>query len=254
LTHGFPQDWYEFHKILPRLAKKFTVIAVDLRGVGGSSPTPSGYDAANMAEDVHQLARQLKLERVYVAGHDIGGMVAYAFMRLHPRAARSVMILEAPLPGVEPWEEVKRDPMIWHSNFHQTPDLPEKLIAGRQSLYFKHFFTGFTFNKKTITEVDVAHYANSYATPAQLRAGMEFYRALPANEKLNSAQRSALDVPIVLVGGDKSFAKLLPKMGEDMRAHGCKTVTIETIKDSGHYVADEQPEIVAELIERYASL
>jgi len=59
---------------------------------------------------------------------------------------------------------------------------------------------------------------------------------------------------LYLVGGDKSFAKLLPKMGEDMRAHGCKTVTIETIKDSGHYVADEQPEIVAELIERYASL
>ena len=59
----------------------------------------------------------------------------------------------------------------------------------------------------------MVHYANSYATPAQLRAGMEFYRALPANEKLNSAQRSALDVPIVLVGGDKSFAKLLPKMG-----------------------------------------
>ena len=65
---------------------------------------------------------------------------------------------------------------------------------------------------------------------------------------------SALTCRLYLVGGDKSFAKLLPKMGEDMRAHGCKTVTIETIKDSGHYVADQQPEIVAELIERYASL
>jgi pimeloyl-ACP methyl ester carboxylesterase len=254
LIHGWPQDWYEFHKIMPRLAKKFTVIAVDLRGVGGSSPTPGGYDAANMAKDVYQLSQELKLERVYVAGHDIGGMVTYAFARLYPTAVRGVMILEAPLAGIEPWEEIKRDPSLWHAGFHQTPDLPEKLIAGRQSVYFRHFFTSYTFNKKSITDVDVVHYANAYAAPAQLRAGMEFYRAFPANEKLNSAQRSALDVPIVLVGGDKSFAKLLPKMGEGLRAHGCKSIIIETIKDGAHYVADEQPEIVAELIERYASL
>lgn len=253
LIHGWPQDWYEFHKIMPRLAKKFTVIAVDLRGVGGSSPTPGGYDAANMAEDIHQLAQQLKLEHVYVAGHDIGGAVAYAFVRLHPAAARGVMILEAPLAGIEPWEDVKRDPRLWHAGFHQTPDLPEKLIAGRQSVYFKHFFTNYTFNKEAITEADVAHYANSYATPSQLRAGMEFYRAFPANEKFNAEQRNEINVPFVLAGGDQSFASLLPKMAEDMRAHGCKNVIIETIKDSKHYVAEDQPEIVAALIERYAS-
>jgi pimeloyl-ACP methyl ester carboxylesterase len=253
LIHGWPQDWYEFRKVMPRLAKKFTVISVDLRGVGGSSATPGGYDAANMAEDVYQLSQQLKLDHVYVAGHDIGGAVAYAFVRLHPTAARGVMILEAPLAGIEPWEELKHDPTFWHSGFHQTPDLPEKLIAGRQSIYFKHFFTSYTFNKNAITEADAAHYANAYASPAQLRAGMEFYRAFPANEKWNAAQRSALDVPLVLVGGDKSFAKLLPKMADDLRAHGCKTVTIETIKDCGHYLADDQPESVAELIERFAS-
>jgi pimeloyl-ACP methyl ester carboxylesterase len=254
LIHGFPQDWYEFHKMMPRLAKKFTVIAVDLRGVGGSSPTPSGYDAANMAEDIHQLARQLKLEPVYVAGHDIGGTVAYAFVRLHPTTTRGVMILDVPLPSIEPWEEVKRNPMLWHANFHQTPDLPEKLIAGRQSVYFKYFYDRYTVNRKAISDADAAHYANSYATPAQLRAGMEFYRAFPANEKFNAEQRNEINVPFVLAGGDKSFANLLPKMAEDMRAHGCKNVIIETIKDSKHYVADEQPEIVAELIERYASL
>jgi pimeloyl-ACP methyl ester carboxylesterase len=253
LIHGWPQDWYEFRKIMPRLAKKFTVIAVDLRGVGGSSPTPGGYDAANMAEDVYQLSQQLKLEPVYVAGHDVGGTVAYAFVRLHPTAARGAMILEAPLAGIEPWEEVKRDPLLWHAGFHQTPDLPEKLIAGRQSVYFRHFFTSYTFNKKAITETDVAHYANAYATPAQLRAGLEFYRAFPANEKFNAEQRNEINVPFVLAGGDKSFANLLPKMAEDMRAHGCKNVFIETIKNSKHYVAEDQPERVAELIERYAS-
>ena len=253
LIHGFPQDWYEFHKIMPRLAKKFTVIAVDLRGVGGSSATDKGYDAANMAEDVYQLSRQLKLKRVYVAGHDIGGMVAYAFVRLHPAAARGVMILEAPLPGIEPWEEIKANTKLWHSNFHQTPDLPEKLIAGRQSVYFRYFYDNFTVNKNAITDADAAHYANSYAAPAQLRAGMEFFRALPANEKLNAEQRNEINVPFVLAGGDQSFAGFLPKMAEDLRAHGCKNVSVEIIKDSKHYIADEQPESVADLIERSAS-
>ena len=132
LLHGFPQDWYEFHQIMPRLAQSFTVIAVDLRGIGGSKGTPGGYDAQNLAEDVHQLAQQLKLERVYVVGHDLGGIVAYAFARLHPEETRGVMILDVPLPGIEPWEDVKADPLLWHINFHQTPDLPEQLIAGRQ--------------------------------------------------------------------------------------------------------------------------
>jgi pimeloyl-ACP methyl ester carboxylesterase len=88
LLHGFPQDWYAFRQIMPRLAKKFTVIAVDLRGVGGSAATPDGYEAANLAADVHQLAQQLRLERPYIAGHDIGGMVAYAVVRLYPTHVR----------------------------------------------------------------------------------------------------------------------------------------------------------------------
>src|ERR1700692_3125168 len=81
LVHGFPQDWFEYHAIMPRLAKQFTLIATDLRGVGGSTPTPGGYNVANMAEDVYQLVAKLKLERVYIVDHDIGGMVAYAFLR-----------------------------------------------------------------------------------------------------------------------------------------------------------------------------
>jgi pimeloyl-ACP methyl ester carboxylesterase len=254
LLHGFPQDWYEFHQIMPRLARKFTVIAVDLRGVGRSAATAGGYDAATMAEDIHQLARQLELGRVYVAGHDIGGMVAYAFARLHPNAIRGVMILDVPLPGVEPWEDTKGDPILWHVGFHQTPGLPEKVIAGRQSVYFREgFFDRGTLNRKAISDADVTRYADAYAAPDQLRAGLEFYRAFPANEKFNAAQRSAIDVPLVLAGGDHGFGTLIARIATALRTHGWATVTTEIIKDSGHYVVDEQPEIVAELIERYAS-
>jgi pimeloyl-ACP methyl ester carboxylesterase len=254
LLHVFPQDWYEFHRIMPRLARKFTVVAVDPRGAARSAATIGGYDAANLANDVHQLMGQLKLARVYVVGHDVGGMVAYAFAWLFPRAARGVMILDVPLPGLDPWDEIKGNPRLWHIGFHQTPGLPEKLIAGRQRIYFgEGFFKRHTFNRQAIRQADVSHYATAYAAPAHLRAGLELYRAFPANEKFNAAQRSVVEVPLVLAGGDHSFGKLIPRVAAALRSHGCANVTIETIQNSGHYVVEEQPKSVAGLIERYAS-
>lgn len=255
LIHGFPQDWSAFRHIMPRLAKRFTVIAVDLRGVGGSTPTASGYDKANLAEDVYQLTRQLKLGGVYVAGHDIGRMVAYAFVRRYPTAARGVMIIDVPLPGIEGWEDVKANPVAWHFGFHQTASLPEKLITGRQAVYFREgFFNRFASNSKAITESDVIRYANSYAAPGSLRAGLEFYRAFSAEEKFNGAQQNMIDVPVVLAGADNGVGKLNPTIAESLRKHGCRNVATEVIGNSGHYVAEEQPEIVAALIERYGSL
>ncbi len=255
LLHGFPQDWSSYRRTMPRLAKNFTVFAVDLRGIGGSRATTDGYDAANLAEDIRQLAEQLKLKRVYVVGHDVGGWVAYAFARRYPQMARGVMILEVPLPGLKPSEELKTNPQLWHFSFHQTPNLPEKLLAGRQFIYFReHFFSFKGVKNKAISDADAMHFAASYNAPEQLRAGMEFYRAFPANENFNTAQRNKLEIPFVLVGGEHSFANLLPKVAEDMRTHGCENVTIEIIKNGGHYVVDEQPETVSQLIERYASL
>ena len=249
LLHGFPEDWYAYHRIMPRLAKQFTVVAVDLRGIGGSAATPGGYDAANMAEDVHQLAELLHLEHVYLVGHDIGGMVAYAFVRRYPETSRGVMLLDAPVPGLEPWDAVKANPITWHIHFQQTPDLPEQLIAGREAIYFRHFLDSDTFS-----DADVARYARAYAAPEHLRALLEIYRAFPANEKFNAAQRTAMSLPLVLAPGENSpFEKLMPIFAEALRDHGCANVKIEVIRNSVHYVADEQPEAVAQLIERYAS-
>jgi len=250
LLHGFPEDWYAYHRVMPRLAKQFTVVAVDLRGIGGSAATAAGYDAANMAEDVHRLMEYLHFEHVYVVGHDIGGMVAYAFARRYPESCRGVMLLDAPVPGLGPWDAVKANPITWHIHFQQTPDLPEQLIAGREAIYFRHFLHSDTFR-----DADVARYARAYAAPEHLRAALEIYRAFPANEKFNAAQGSAISLPLVLAPGEHSpFEKLMPRFAEALRGHGCTNVKIEIIQNSVHYVADEQPEAVAELIERDASL
>jgi pimeloyl-ACP methyl ester carboxylesterase len=249
LIHGFPQDWSEYRAIMPRLAKRFTVIAVDLRGVGGSMATAGGYDAVTMAEDIQQLAAALKLARVYVVGHDIGGMVAYAFVRRYPQAMRGAMILDVPIPGIAGWDEVQGDPSVWHIRFMQVPGLPEKLVAGRQADYLGYFFA---FGK--FTPSDVARYAKAYATVAQLHAAFEMYRAFPANAQFNAAQRGPNDVPLFVGGGDGSpFAKLVPKIADGLRANGSTHVETGLIRGSVHYVVGDQPEAVADLIERHAS-
>jgi len=248
LLHGFPQDWYEFHKIMPRLSAKFTVVAVDLRGVGGSAPAADGYDAANLAEDIHQLLAQLHLQQVYLVGHDIGGMVAYAFARRFPEDARGIMILDVAIPGLDPWQEIQGDPLLWHVRFHQT-NLPEKLVAGRQSIYFRYFLGPDRF-----ADADVAHYATSYRDPDHLRSAFEFYRAFPVNETFNAPRRNNIELPMVFgVGEHDAFTPYLPKIAEAMRTHGCVNLKTEIVKGSAHYVFDEQPELVAGLIEKYAS-
>jgi pimeloyl-ACP methyl ester carboxylesterase len=249
LIHGFPQDWTEYRAIMPRLSEHFTVIAVDLRGVGGSSAPTGGYDVANMAEDVYQLAVMLNLGRPYVVGHDIGGMVAYAYARSHPAVTRGAMILDVPLPGIGGWDEIQGDPSVWHFRFMQVPGLAEKLVNGRQADYFNYFFG---FGKFSPSEID--HFVSSYATPARIHAAFEMYRAFPDDVKSNLGQRGASEVPLFLGFGEKSpFAKLIPKMTDDLRANGFAHVATGQIQGSVHYLVQDQPGAVAELIEKYAS-
>jgi len=249
LIHGFPQDWFAYHAIIPRLAKRFTVIAVDLRGIGGSTATPNGYDAANMAEDIYQLASALKLEHVYLVGHDIGGMVTYAFVRRYPQITHGATILDVPLPGINGWEESQRSPIVWHVGFMQVPGLAEKLVAGRAADFLSYFFGFANFSAS-----DQAHYINAYASAAQQHAAFEMYRAFPANERFNAAERGQIDVPLFLAGGEKSpFANLIRKIAQGVRGHGCTHVETALIPKGVHYLVEDQPEAVVDLIERHAA-
>jgi pimeloyl-ACP methyl ester carboxylesterase len=138
--------------------------------------------------------------------------------------------------------------MAWHINFQRVPELPEKLVAGRQKIYFRYFL-----DANDASDADVAHYAESYTAPGHLHAGFEIYRAFPVNAEFNIAQRSRIDVPIVLAAGEKSFAKYLPTVAQALHKHGCESVKTEVIHGGSHYVAEEQPRIVTDLIEKYAS-
>jgi pimeloyl-ACP methyl ester carboxylesterase len=143
--------------------------------------------------------------------------------------------------------------MLWHVNFHRTPELPEQLVGGRQDIYFRYFFDLGTVDRAAITEEDAAHYVAAYAAPEQLRAGFEMYRALPASEAFNAAQTGAIDLPLVLAGGERSFGPLLPTVAGQLKGLGWSNITVEVVPDSAHYLPDESPEAVAALIETYAA-
>lgn len=253
LLHGFPQDWYEWRAVMPRLAATYTIVAVDLRGVGESDAPVGGYDAAEVANDVFRLTEHLNLGPVHLVGHDIGGWVAYAHARLHPHQVLSTTILETLIPGTRRFEQPDLDVALWHGEFHMVPDLPEALVIDRQVPYFRYFFDIGTRGECVITDADLEHYAAAYGDLAHLRAAFEMYRAVPQNINFNQSQRSALDVPLMLVGGEHVFGPALPETADDLRSNfGWNDVEVQIVPDGQHYLIEERPEEIASLLERHA--
>ena len=125
LLHGWPETWYAWHKVMPALAKNYTVIAPDLRGLGDSSKPPTGYDGKTLAEDIHQLVGKLGFKTIFLVGHDIGSFVVYPYAAAHPSEVRRLVVMDVPPPGFFPPPSVNGGPLLWWIIFHQTPDVPE---------------------------------------------------------------------------------------------------------------------------------
>lgn len=251
--HGFPQDWYEFSGVMRLLANEYTVIAVDLRGIGGSKATPTDYDAATLATDIHELAKKLGVNNPYIVGHDMGGMVAYAYARLFPHKTRGIAILDAPLPGTPTSDLMVKLPFLWHFAFHRTSRLPERLLANRKFAYFKKALFGrFATNKQAITDDDIHHYVSAYKSPEQLQAGLGLYRTYGQNRQFMRAHREKLDVPIFLIEADFGSSKPGPTAKQLKEQFGCRNVTAHVVEGCGHFMSEEQPQVIAELIRKHA--
>ncbi|WP_405148831.1 alpha/beta hydrolase [Sphaerisporangium sp. NBC_01403] len=155
LLGGWPQTWWQWHKVMPALARRHRVIAVDLRGMGGSAKPTGGYDKRTMARDIRELVRHLGLESVGIAGHDIGGMVAQAHAAAYPEATTRIALLDVPHPD-ESWSDMRLLPepdqhintiiengarsYLWWFAFNQVRGLPEKLLDGRSRLVVDWLF------------------------------------------------------------------------------------------------------------------
>lgn len=251
--HGFSQDWYEFNQVMCLLANRYTVFAVDLPGIGKSTTTRADYDAETLAKDMHELIGQLAIKEPYIVGHDMAGMIAYAYARLYPTETRGIAILDGPLPGTPSTDFMVKLPFLWHFAFHRLPKLPEWLIGGRAYRYFKMaFFRRFTKNKQAMTDAVMRHYASAYTTPEQLRAGLGLYRTYRKNQTFMRSHRDDLDVPLLLVEGDYGSGKPGPTANDLIKKFGCRNVIAKVATGSGHFMASEQPHFIADLLQNHA--
>jgi pimeloyl-ACP methyl ester carboxylesterase len=251
--HGFSQDWYEFSQVMCLLANRYTVIALDLRGIGKSKAMRADYDAETLANDIHELADQLAMKDPYLVGHDMGGMIAYAYARLYPAESRGIAILDGPLPGTPSTDLLVKLPFLWHFTFHRIPKLPEWLIGGHAYTYFKTaFFRRFAKDKQAMSDAVMRHYASAYTTPEQLRAGLGLYRTYRKNQAFMRAHRDELQVPILLLEGDYGSGKPGPTAKELANTFGCRSVTAQVMAGCGHFMTDEQPHVIANLLQHHA--
>jgi pimeloyl-ACP methyl ester carboxylesterase len=253
LLHGWPETWYSWHRVMPDLAKNYTVIVPDLRGLGDSSKPSTGYDGKTLAEDIHQLVTQLGFKTISLVGHDIGTQVAYSYAAAHPTEVKRLAVMELTIPGFVP---AGRMP-LWWVIFHQTPDVPEALVQGKEMMYLSWFFHNLPFNPAAITQADINEYVSRYSAPGGMHAGFEHYRAFPQDAIQNqNYSKTKLTMPVLALGGG-----YIPTFGGNITMptviYGMKllaqNVTGITVPNSGHYIPEEQPDVVVKLLNDFFS-
>ncbi len=132
LLHGFGDTGDMWEPLAAVLAKGHTVVVPDLRGMGLSSHPSGGYDKRTQAADIRSVLAKLNIDRADIVGHDIGTMVAYAYAAHYPEKTNRLVVMDAPIPGVPPWEQIVRMPALWHFSFGG-PDA-ERLVKGRERI------------------------------------------------------------------------------------------------------------------------
>ena len=238
LMHGWPETWFEWVDVMPLLAKRYRVIAVDLPGLGESG-TPASYDKTTLAQDVHQLTKDLGLGPVHLVGHDMGGLVAFPYARLFPNDVADVVVVDAPIPGLTGWYELRSQWPRWHFAFHNLPDLPEALVTGREKVYLSWFYQALAFRKDVFKDALIDRYAKAYSKPSSLHAGFEYYRAFEKDAADNKDfETRKVTVPLLAIGGGNSR---LNKYVIDQLRSATTQLSGDLAPESGHWIPEEQP-------------
>jgi len=247
LLHGYGETGDMWAPLAARLARNHKVIVPDLRGLGLSSRPVGGYDKKTQAEDMAGVLDKLKIDKVDLVTHDIGNMVGYAFAAQHPDRVRKFVIIDAPLPGIGPWDDIVRSHALWHFSFYG-PDA-ERLVKGRERIYLDRFWNEFSADPKKFDEASRKHYAQLYAAAGAMHAGFEQFKAFDQDAADNKAfvAKGMLSMPVLAIGGEKSFG---PMMGTVMRA-AATNVQTAVVPNSGHWVMEENPEATMKLIEDF---
>ncbi|WP_166220581.1 alpha/beta fold hydrolase [Pseudomonas atagonensis] len=236
LLHGFGDTGDMWAPLAADLARDHTVVVPDLRGMGLSSIPAGGYDKKNQAADIRAVLNSLKIEHSVVVGHDIGTMVAFAYAARYPERTDRLIVMDAPVPGITPWNDIVRSPMLWHFDFGGA-DM-ERLVAGRERIYLDRFWNEFAGEPQKIDEETRQHYAKLYARPGAMHAAFAQFRAIRQDENDNKpVLENKLPMPVLAVGGEKSFGN---NEAIVMR-NAAHTVTEVVIPGAGHWLMEEAP-------------
>jgi pimeloyl-ACP methyl ester carboxylesterase len=238
LLHGYAETSHMWRPLIPKIDADRVVIAADLRGAGTSSKPEGGYDKKTMAQDIHALVRSLGMNKVIIVGHDIGLMVAYAYAAQYPDEVERIALMDAFLPGVGDTSGIFLLRDKWHFNFYG--ETPLKLVAGRERIYFEHFWNDFAADPKhSVPEQDREFYTREYARPGGMRAGFEYFRNFDEDAKdFAGFAKTKLTMPMLVLSGEKSGGEFLINQGRmvDTNVQGV------IIKGSGHWLMEEAPE------------
>ncbi|MEV4173743.1 alpha/beta fold hydrolase [Nonomuraea sp. NPDC049709] len=250
LLHGWPQTWYEWRKIMPALAEHHTVYALDLPGLGDSEGSPASFDKKTLARYVHELLHErIGLHAFDLVAHDLGGGVGFQYVAQFPGQVRSYVHMDYPLPGPKlPAAQYRT--FSWHMAFNSQRAIPEKLVDDRGDVreYLTAFYPqvayggaafGGTRTRSPFTEAETNEFVRTYSRRDVLRAGFELYRSLDQDERDNTAA-ARVDTPTLLLTATGSLAATRPTLTPMLRNI---TRAVE-VPESGHWLAEENPEFV----------
>jgi pimeloyl-ACP methyl ester carboxylesterase len=246
LIHGYAENSDSWAPLAADLMKDHTVVVPDLRGIGKSSKPEGGYDKKTQAKDMRAVVTALGYDKTFVVAHDIGNMVAYAYAATYPDKVERLVVMDAPIPGIEPWSEILLNPGVWHFNFHG-PDA-ERLVAGRERIYFDRIWNDFTADPSKPDEATRDFFAATYAQPGGMRAGFAQFTAFSQDAKDNKIfEQVKLTMPVLAVGGEKAFG---PLQAVIMR-HVATNVQEAVVAGSGHWLMEERPDYTVTLIRNF---
>lgn len=253
LLAGAPESWFAWREVMPLLAERHHVIAIDLPGQGDSDKPLDGYDTETLARRVHGLMVHLGLDRYALVAHDVGAWVAFPYALLFPDEVSKLVLMDAGIPGVTLPDQLPSSPdkawKTWHFAFHAVADLPEQLLAGRERLYLEWFFRTKTADPRCYSRDVIDEYERLITAPGALRAFLAWYRegARSAAQNRLLLERGKLAMPVLGLSADQGIGNI----AEKIRPFAAGIVSDATITDCGHFQPEEQPEAVAEAILRF---
>ena len=248
LLHGFPETSRAWRKQMPALAEHFRVVAPDLRGFGASDK-PRGiaaYATSVVANDIVALIHAFDAERAHVVGHDWGGGVAWTVATGHPEAVDRLVVLNCPHPAVmlralrSNWTQIRKS---WYIFAFQLPWLPEWGLRRNSAKALKDVLRRTAKRADTFSDADLDEYARAFAAPGAATAAINYYRAA-LRSRLPSAKIKA---PTLLIWAEDDFA-LGMELTRGMDGLFETPPRIEYVPDTSHWVMEERPELVNQVL------